>query len=177
MRRLIFIFVLIIAITSGCDKISKLTQFNLEYDETVEVPATLGVNIPFSVQTPDIETNSESSFSVNDTRKENIEKIILTEMNLSVGSPADGTFSFLKSIKVYISADNLDEIEIAWKNNVPENIGDSLSLETTDADLKEYIKKESFNLKVTTVTDEIIATNYSIDIHSVFFVDAKILGF
>ena len=177
MKKLLSILLLIFLISSGCDKISKLTQFNLEYDETVVIPATLGANIPFNVQTPDIETNSESSFSVNDTRKDLIESIKLTQMTMAVSTPSDGTFSFLKSIEVYISADSLDEIEVAWKDNIPNTVGNTLDLETTDSDLKDYIKKNNFNLKVTTVTDELISSDYTIDIHSVFFVDAKILGF
>ena len=177
MKKLLFITLLSASVLISCDKISKLTQFNLEYDETVVIPATLGANIPFNVQTPDIETDSESSFSVNDTRKDLIEHIELTQMTLTVSSPSNGTFSFLKSIKVYISADGLDEIEVASKENIPDDVGNTLALETTDTDLKEYIKKDNFNLKVTTITDEIISTDYTIDIHSVFFVDAKILGF
>lgn len=177
MKQFLSISLLVFLFVSGCDKISELTQFNLEYNQSVEIPANIGVDIPFDIETPDIETNSEATFKGNNTSKDNIDNIKLTKMELSIPLPTDGTFSFLKSIKVYIVADGLDEIEIAWKENIPENIGNVLNLETSDAYLKEYIIKDNFNLKVKTVSDEVITSNYTIDIHSVFCVDAKILGF
>ena len=69
-------------------------------------------------------------------------------MTLSVLSPENGDFGFLKSVSVSIVADGLDEIQIAWKDAVPEDAGNILDLETTDKDLKEYIKKDAFRLKV-----------------------------
>ena len=97
----------------GCKKFDKLTQFYVTFDETAVVPATAGVNFPFNILTPDVETNSESTFEVNDTRKDLIEEIILTTLDLTISSPSDADFSFLESISVYIKADGLDEVKIA----------------------------------------------------------------
>lgn len=177
MKRILIISLFVIAISTGCDQISKLTQFNLEYDQTILIPSASEIDIPSNIPIPDIESNSESSFSVNNTNKDLIENVTLTQMTMTISTPSDGTFSFLKSITVYISADGLDEIEVASKDNIPNTVGNTLELETSDADLQEYIKKDSFNLKVKTVIDELITSDYSIDMHSVFFVDAKILGF
>ena len=176
MKRILAILLFTSLIIPGCNMLDKLTQFEIEYNETIVIPATLGIDTPVNVQTPDIETNSASSFEVNDTRKDLIESIILTQMDMTITSPSDETFSFLESIAVYISADSLDEIEIAWNEDISDSIGDTLDLETTDVDLKEYIKKDSFNLRVKTVIDEVIDSTCSIDLHTVFFVDAEILG-
>lgn len=176
MKKQISILILLVIIIYGCDEISKLTHFNQEYDQTVEIPAIAGIDVPLEIKTPNIESNSESSFSVNNTHKNLIENVELTEMIMTVSTPSDGDFSFIKSIYIYISAENLDQIKIAWKEDISDTIGNILELETSDTDLQNYIKKDSFDLKFTTITDEIISTDYSIDIHSVFFVDAKILG-
>jgi len=129
-------------ILNDCKQIDKLTQFDMDYDETVTLPSTIGINVPFNMFTPDITTNSEETFEINDTRKDLIEEITLKEMTMEVTSPENGDFSFLKSIEVYISADDLDEIKIAWNTDVGSNPGKKITLETSAEDLKEYIKKD-----------------------------------
>ncbi len=172
----IILFVVGVALLEGCDTIDKLTQFNMDYEETVTIPSTIGINLPFNLWTPNIKTNSEEVFQINDTHKDLIEEIILKELSLNVVSPQGGDFSFLEDIEVYISAEGLDEIKIAWKYDIPDDAGASITLETTGADLKEYIKLDEFKLKLTTVTDELILSDYDIKIKAKFFVDSKILG-
>jgi hypothetical protein len=176
MRNRILVFSCIILTIIGCKEIDKLTQFDMEFNETVVVPSSTGINLPFNILTPDVETNSESTFAVNDTRKDLVEEIKLTTLNLTLTSPSNADFSFLESISVFILAEGLSEAKIAWKDNIPDGIGTVLNLEITDADLKEYIKKDKFSLRLNTVTDEFLTSDHQIDVHSVFFVNAKILG-
>lgn len=174
MRKQILVSGIIISIF-GCNVIDKLTQFDMEFNETAVIPSSTGINLPFNILTPDIETNSESTFAVNDTRKDLIEEIILKTLDLKITSPSNADFSFLKSINLYISAVGLNEVKIAWKDNIPSD-ATILNLDVTGVDLKEYIKADKFSLRLNTETDELLASDYHIDIHSVFFVDAKILG-
>lgn len=159
-----------------CKRLSEFTKFDIEYDETVVIPSTIGINLPFNVFTPPINTENQSEFEVNDTRKDLIEEITLTTLELSITSPENGDFRFLRSIEIYLAADSLDEILVAWNNDVPSDIGQFLELETSTDDLQEYIKKDAFNLRVKTKTDQIIESDHEILTHSVFFVDARILG-
>lgn len=169
------IVILILCTTSGCNAIDELTKFNMDYSTQVVIESTANINLPFDVISPDVETNSESEFAINDTRKDLIEQIILRELNLTITAPEEEDFSFLESINIYISAEDLPEMQIASIDEVPDNIG-SLELITVGTDIKEYIKKDSFSLRLNTVTDEIITSDYYIDVDAVFFVDAKILG-
>ncbi len=173
--RNIFLFLTILFTISSCDKVDELTKFDLEYNSKVVIPGATGINLPFDMFTPDMETNSESQFEVNDTRKDLIEEIKLTQLQLVITSPTDVDFSFLKSIKVYISAEGLDEMLIA-EQEVDENAGSTLDVDVLDIDLKDYIKKDEFNLRLNTVTDEVINEDHEIDVNSTFFVDAKIFG-
>lgn len=176
MKFLGIISLIILIANTGCKKIDKLTHFNMEYTETFTIPSSTGVNLPFNIASPDVETNSTSEFEINDTRKDLIEEIQLTQLDLSITSPSNGDFSFLKSAEIYISADGLSEAKIAYINSVPSSAGKNLSLETTKADLQEYIKKDKFDLRLKVVTDEIITSDYQVETHAVFYVDAKILG-
>ncbi|KAA3637300.1 MAG: hypothetical protein DWQ02_06980 [Bacteroidetes bacterium] len=171
--RMIFLAVLVFG---GCSKFDELTKFELDYSEEVVIPSTVGINLPFNIFTPEIETDSESTFEVNDTRKDLIEEILLKSLQLTLTAPENGDFSFLESIGVFLSADGLPEIEVAWLNEISEDSGDFLELMTTEEDLKDYIKEDAFTLRVNTVTDELITADHHIDLYSVFSVDAKILG-
>jgi len=174
MYRITFVLVSLLLIFS-CKKVDKLTQFDMNYDSSVIVESTFGMNVPFNIYTPNITTNSESTFESNDTRKDLIESINLKTLTMTISNPEGDDFSFLKSIEIYISADGLSDIMVAWKDNISDN-DTELNFETSSADLKDYVKKDSFKLKVKTTTDEVLTHNYTIDIHSVFFVDAKIFG-
>lgn len=169
----LLLLLLFCASLAGC---KKLTSFNMDYDTEVTVPSSTGISLPFNIFTPDITTNSEATFEVNDTRKDLIQEISVTQLNLALSSPPGGSFSFLKSISIYLSADGLNEIKIAWKDPVPDAPGSAITLNVTTSDLKEYIKKDAFKLRVNTVTDELLATDHKINIHSAFHVDAKVLG-
>ena len=113
---------------------------------------------------------------MNDTRKDLIEEIRLTSLILTLNAPDNADFSFLESISVYMNAQDLPEVEIAWEDDVPDNAGNQISLNVSNEDFKEYIKKDEFSLRVNTITDEILTSDHQIDIASSFFIDGKILG-
>lgn len=175
MKKCLLLFALV-GLFSSCDKLDELTKFEMDFNQRVVIPSSSGIDLPFDVYTPETETNSTSEFEVNDTRKDLIEEIVLTKLVLLVNSPEGEDFSFLESIVVYMSAEDLPEIEIAWNNEVSATVGPQLELITTAEDLKEYIKKDSYTLRLKTVTDEFLSSDYEIDVASTFFVDAKILG-
>ncbi|MBT3384394.1 MAG: hypothetical protein HN778_03045 [Prolixibacteraceae bacterium] len=167
---------LIIFTQSGCEKINQLTVFDLDYDSQVVIESLIGINLPFNLATPEIETNSESSFEINDTRKDLIEEVTLKQIKLEISDPIDGDFSFLESIKIYISSENLEEKLIAWNEAVDPEAGNIIILETSNDDLQEYVKNDQIALRVNAVTDKLLLTDYTIDINSIFTIDARILG-
>jgi hypothetical protein len=176
MKRIVPFLFIILVLVPGCKLVNKLTHFNMDYNVSVVIPSSTGINLPFNLFTPDISSNSESTFAVNDTRKDLVEVIKLTKLDMTLTAPPSGNFGFLKSIEIFISAQGLPEEKIAWKYNIPSDVEKYLKLETTNTDLKEYIKKDEFTLRFGTVTDEFLTSDHKIDVHAVFFVDAKILG-
>ncbi|PXX31623.1 hypothetical protein [Arenibacter sp. ARW7G5Y1] len=175
MKKYFMLFALV-GLFSSCDKLDELTKFDMDYDQRVVIPSTTGVDLPFEVFTPEKETNSSAEFEVNDTRKDLIEEIVLKKLVMTVEAPEGEDFSFLESIIIYMSAEDLPEIKIAWNEDVSATAGEQLELVTTAEDLKEYIKKDTYTLRLKTVTDEFLSSDYEINIATTFFVDAKILG-
>jgi hypothetical protein len=176
MKKIFSLIALLSICFVACKKLDKLTQFEIDYTETVVIPASAGISLPFNFATPEKETNSESTFSVNETRKDLIEEIKLIDMTLTITSPSNADFSFLKSIEIFLNADGLSETKIAWLTSVPANAGNKIDLSKTSTDLKEYIKKDKMSLRVKTVTDETLGADHEISAYANFFVDAKVLG-
>ncbi|MEX1002885.1 MAG: hypothetical protein WDZ35_12280 [Crocinitomicaceae bacterium] len=173
-KKLVKLFIIVPLFISACG--GKGVNFDMDYEETFVIPSSVGVDLPFNVTSPDIESNSESTFAINDTRKDKIEQIKLKELNLTVTQPQNGDFSFLNEIHIFLNADGLDEIKVAWKENIPDSVGDYIELDLSDEDLQEYIKKDEFDIRLNTVTDEVITSDHHIKMESVFFVDAKLIN-
>lgn len=170
--RLLFLIILA-NIFFGCK--TKFTQFFIDYDSVATIPATIPVDVPFDVYTPDQTTNSTYEFQVNDTRKDKVQKITLEDLDISIISPEGETFSFLKDISVYISADGVPEKLIAYKYDIENSIGATINCDETKEDLQPYIKAENFTIRLETVTDEVITSDIDVNIYTNFFVDAKLL--
>ncbi|MGJ5640640.1 hypothetical protein [Formosa sp. S-31] len=175
MKHIIAIIILCICFTS-CDTLDELTKFNISYDEQVSIPTASPIDLPFNISTPKINTNSDSKFNSNDTAKNLVEEIQLTEFKLTLTKPDTEDLSFLETIEVYIAADDLPDTKIAWNATPIQNLSNELQLETSNEDLKAYIFKEDFYLKFKFSTDELLTQEHDININTTFFVDAKILG-
>lgn len=161
----------------SCEKFGKATvSFDMEFEQQIEIPSNSGISLPIDVITPEKETNAESTFAVEDTRKDLVEEILLKQATLTITSPEGQDFAFLNDLYLYLRADGLDEILIASAEDIPESIGNVLELNPEDKDFKEYIKKDEFTLRVKAVTDKITNRDVTINVYTEYLVDARILG-
>ncbi|MFT4019441.1 MAG: hypothetical protein QM668_20925 [Agriterribacter sp.] len=160
----------------SCKKISELTKFDMKYNCETTIQAGVATLIPFDINTPDVETQSEDQFEGHNTAKNLIETITLKEMKITITNPEDQSFDFLKSIEVYISADSQEELKAAWKNNMPDAGVKEIVLECSNANLKPYLMNDKYKLRLKTTTDKVLNKDVTIRISNTFRVDAKILG-
>ncbi len=170
MRKIVLLPIIILLATS-CKK--KVSQFYVDYNSQVVIYSTIGQAIPVSLYTPEITTNAEAEFESNNTNKERIESIFLKDLKMKITSPSGETFSFLNSVEIYISSTNHAEVKVAYKDNIPANVGSELSCDLVEVDLQNYVKDDKFKIRVQTVTDETIPQDVHVDVYSNFFVDAK----
>jgi hypothetical protein len=161
----------------NCDKIDRLfTHFEIQNESEFTVASTTIINSPISFDTPDVTTNSSSEFSNNNTNADLVESVKLKSLILSIISPSDADFNFLKSVRIYISADGLEEVELANLEDIENDNLSILNMNTTGVELREYVKRDSYSLRVSTITDETIAQDHQIKANAIFNVDAEILG-
>lgn len=172
------VFVLIVA-TMGlvaCKALKKLTQFRVNYAASFTIPSSILINVPLDILTPEMQTNISQELENNNSNKDLIESVKLEEMRLTVASPVGQDFSFLKDIRLFISADGLAEKQVAYKENIPDDIGSEIVMDIIDEELKDYLKKDKITLRAVATTDKLITQNVNVNVANRFFVDAKILG-
>jgi hypothetical protein len=146
----------------------------MEFEENVVLKSTSNIGLPIKLVTPDIKTNSSQTFESNDTRKDLVSDINLTELKIKILKPSGATFDFLKSIEVFISAPNKNETSVAILNPIGDGLYE-LNMQTTDVNLKDYIAEESFTIRIETVMDEVISQDHELVIYSKYKVKAKLL--
>lgn len=167
-------YISFIVFLTGCGLFKSLTTFDLETSFTYTIPASTPVATPFSPGTPDIQISSEAEFDGNDTEAKYVECASLKQCKLTITSPPSETFSFLKSIKIYITAKDASDKLLAYKNNITGNTN-TLTLNTTGEGFADYIKKEKFGIRIDAVTDEVITQDVDILNELVFDIEAKVL--
>lgn len=173
---ILVVFIVVLGLTlPSCNQFESFTHFKIKYTQSAVVQSSVGVDLPFNINTPPRETNAEQEFKNNDTQTEFVQSIFLNEGRLEITAPEGEDFSFLQKITLYIKSDGLDEIELASLDPVPADAGSIIDLVPTQADLQEYIKKEKFSLRLNVVTDEILTRDHHFNIYSTYSVKAEIL--
>lgn len=167
---------IMILLSTSCKKISELTKFDLRYNNETTIEAGVGTLLPFDINTPDIPTQTEDEFKGHNTGKNLVQSIKLKELKISIVSPADQNFDFLKSIEVYISASGQQEIKAAWKTDMSDAGVKEIVLDCSTADLKPYVMSDTYKLRLKNTTDKVLNQDVNIKIASVFTVDANVLG-
>jgi hypothetical protein len=165
------ILVLLALMIVSCSEVDKLLTFTISEQTTFKINSGLPFNSPFEVATPDVTTNSTSEFKNNNTNANLVKDVKLDELKLSITSPADKTFSFLKSVHMYISTTADDEIELAFQDNISSNTN-TINLTCTAQKLDKYIKASSYKIRTSVTTRETLTQEITVKADMKFKVTA-----
>jgi hypothetical protein len=166
-------FSLIILLFSGCNKIDDLLTFTISDESTIRIENNSPLTLP-DIVTPDITTNSSTEFQNNNTRADLVKDVRLEEVKLTITSPSNRTFSFLKTIRIFISTNSSDEMEIASAVDIASS-ANTIDLTTTDERLDVYVKADSYSLRTEVITREILTQDVDIRVNLKFKVSANAL--
>ena len=141
------------------DKLQSLADvsFSTSYQETHELPISSGTatDLPLSpgmsLAVPPLEyrfpTNIDQIAKDRNTSAEKLVSVKIDSMFMTAAAPAGQTLSFIDSIKVYITGDNLPALLVAKKVPVPQG-KQTVFLDVPDQNLRTYFMKDSIGLKV-----------------------------
>lgn len=136
-----------------CKDVDDLLTFTISDQVIITVPSNSVINLPTELATPDVTTNSSQKFANNNTQASLVKDVKLQELILTIQTPTGKTFSFLKSIQIYISTNSGNEILLAGIDNIPATVS-SISLTPTQEKLDVYAKASSYKLRTSVVTRE-----------------------
>jgi hypothetical protein len=172
-KRAVFLLILVTflsgvgACKKASDKLEEFTTLRINSSTQFSIPPSIPVETLFSFVTPPTRNpNSSSNLLIN---RASLEKVTLT-----INNPGGQTFRFIKSIRFFLQADGLPEVEVANRLNINDSVGATLELDVTKAELKQYIKKETFRLRTELVTDEV--TTQKVDVKADLGFALVILG-
>lgn len=158
---------------SSCNSIDDLFTFSIDNNATIAIKSSFPVGSPFEVITPEVTTNSSSSFENNKTKASLVKEVKLKSLQLKITSPENKTFTFLKSIRLYISTNDSNEIELAFQENINAT-SNTIDLQCTTAELDEYLKGDSYQIRTEVTLKETVTENISVDAKMKFKVTANL---
>ncbi|MEO8238250.1 MAG: hypothetical protein ABI793_10805 [Flavobacterium sp.] len=156
---------------NSCNVVDDLLSFNISNETSIVIKSNLPVNLPSEIVTPDVTTNSSSEFENNKTKASLVKEVKLTSLKLTIDNPEGKTFTFLKSIHLYISTTDSDEVELAYQDNI--NIStNTIDLICTDKRLDQYIKADSYKIRTQVTLKETLTQDVTVKADMKFKVTA-----
>lgn len=159
MKKAIFLGIVFIVFAGACNKVKQLADINVDFpfDQMVNVPAVNlngseifspgGLFLPFPAVP--VASNSKQQMANYNTAAEKVVKVDLKRMALTIVSPPEENFNYLDNVQLYLSANNLPEVLIAYQYNIPKG-QNTLNLETvTGVNLKDYYLQDTIYLRMT----------------------------
>lgn len=154
-KRLIYIILPAMMLIAACKRIKDLADISVTvpYTGETELPALGGGGTPIpggvnlSLPVIGVETQSAKYIEEYNTSPDNVKHAILRELSMQLLTPPNGTFDFVDSIEVYISARGLPEIMSAYRYGIPPGT-DSVAMQCIDDNLKAYFLKDSIFIRL-----------------------------
>ncbi|MFE3870582.1 hypothetical protein ACFX5F_05045 [Flavobacterium sp. ZS1P70] len=162
---------LLVLFLASCNVVDQLLTFTISNQTSFTIASGFPLNTASEVITPDVTTNSSAEFQNNNTNANLVKDARLKELKVTITNPTDKTFSFLRSIHLYISTDSTDEIELAYLDDI-NSTTNVLNLTLTDAKLDKYIKASSYKIRTKAVIKETLTKDITVKADMKFRVTA-----
>lgn len=169
-------FIAVMILWAGFSSCSKFIKFDINYSESFTIPASIGVDFPVEISTPPINSDLAGNSSANNTNTDLIEEVKLKSLQATITTPPGSSFSFLQSVEIFISTNTLDPVLVASVTDIPNDIGDVLTFQVTDVNIKPYLMEETYILTARVVKDEATSEDYAVKMDAVFTAYANPLG-
>ena len=156
---------------SSCDAVDNLLTFTISNETSIQIKSTSPINLPSEIITPDVTTNSSAEFENNKTKASLVKDVKLKSLKLIITNPTDKKITFLKSVHLYISTTDSDEIELAYQDNINASTN-SIDLICTDARLDQYIKADKYKIRTKVTLKETLTKDVTVKAEMKFRVTA-----
>jgi len=174
MTRISFVlFTSILLLLSGCKQVDKLLTFNINRSQTITVPK-VAIIPGLSILGPPvtISADTKEEFRRQNTAAELVKDVSLRKIVINLESPENEDFGFLKEVELFLTADNLPEVSMAYLRDIPADAGRSLELTSNNVKLDKYLKAPSISLRIRGAADEPVQNDITVKVDLTFKVTA-----
>lgn len=154
----------------SCEEVDDLLTFHMS-DRTSITIESAGIGLPLDVITPDVTSNSQQEYENNNTHADLVKDVKLEQLKLTITDPSGKSFSFLKSIRIFISTSQENEIELASLTDITATTG-IIELIPTQQKLDTYAQASSYTLRTEVTTDETLTETVTVQVDLRFRVTA-----
>lgn len=166
-----YLFLVIIILTSCNGKVS----FYVTDSTSTTIPTSIPLNLPYNIPIPAISSSNTQEYKNNNTTPDLIKEVSLKQLLLTITSPTNQNFSFLKSITIYIEkADGSNKKKLAYNDNV-NSTSTTLELTSTGENLVPYLQDSTYKLETQYTVKAIPTQDIAIKIDLKFYITAGIL--
>ena len=132
---------------SGCATVQSIIKSTFPYTATIIIPASAKSNTPISATSS--ATSIDEVFG-NQNGNNYVKEVRIASAKMVAINPSDKSLGMFKSVKVYISnSATSQEIMVASRNDVQENIGSDLVLDIDNSRfVDDYIKGGSLRIRL-----------------------------
>jgi len=156
--KFIFIITATLAVT-GCATVQSIIKSTFPYTATIIIPASTKSNTPISATSS--ATSIDEVFG-NQNGNNYVKEVRIASAKMVATNPSNKSLGMFKSVKVFISggADN-DEVMVASRTDVQENIGSELVLDIDNSRfVDDYIKGSSLRVRL----EYVLRNNTTMDV-------------
>jgi hypothetical protein len=175
MKKYFTFFSVILAISLLLASCKAKVSFYINNSTSTTIPAQTPINLPFNILTPPISSSNTQEYQNNNTVPDLIQEVSLQQLLLTITSPSNQNFSFLKSIAIYIeNGDGSNKKKLAYNDNVNSN-SKTLELTSTGENLVPYLQDSTYKLETEYTIKAIPMQDIDINIDLKFYVTAGVL--
>ncbi len=133
MKNVFLAAVVATATVASCSTVSSILQNTFPYSATVLVTAGSPANTTLAAVSPSQSINQLTGSGAN------VKDIRVTNATLSV--PSNTSVGLFKSVKVYLSNNGSNEILVASRDDIPDNVGNTLALDVNTSQTLDNMMK------------------------------------
>lgn len=172
MKKTLIFVPLTLLLMLSCEEVDKILTFRISDQTSIRIEQNASpVSLPLEIPTPEVTSNSSQQYENNRTQASLVKDVKLEQLTLTITDPSAKTFSFLKTVRIFISSNESDEIQLAFAENITSG-SNTLALTPTKEKLDAYLKASSYNLRTEVTTDETLTESVDIRVDLKFLVTA-----
>jgi hypothetical protein len=145
---LLFLFLILIGLSSSCNPDNEEVLFELEFEENFNIDPGLSPFLVYYFELRDISTFWDQQLQVNNFSDADIDEVKPSRLRIA-SLYHEEELDFIEEIEVFVYTDNeANKTDVAYSINVPRNTKYEINLAPALPNLKGYFSEDKVNIQI-----------------------------